>query len=318
MSSILHQQPPSSVVTNNKTKSLGFSIDSIVGPRRASEIPKSPESRLLKDSLTLTPTDLSFKDSSSRSPPSGGLHHHHHPGAVSSIIPPHRPFSPQDEVGSHRSRSRSPRSPGLADHSEKRSPSPNSSLNRLSVDDRSPTSSPTNNSLIRPIPTSHFPGLAGAAALPPGLQQSYLDTLKAFYERNSAAAAAAGLPPQHHLGAGVPPPTSAAASLAAASGENGRSTSPVTSRPGGASPPTMQPSSTTTGPPPSLGHMGGGHHGLPPGLGPLGAGLMGLHRPPHAGMPPMFMHGGGPPQIPREYPLYPWFLSRHRFPGGKF
>ena len=57
--------------------------------------------------------------------------------------------------------------------------------------------------------------------------------------------------------------------------------------------------------------------GLPPGmaaaLGPLGA--LGLPRPP----PPMglFGPGGPPPQIPREYPLYPWFISRHRFPGGE-
>ena len=69
-------------------------------------------------------------------------------------------------------------------------------------------------------------------------------------------------------------------------------------------------------------------HGLPPGPLPPGfppgfafprpGGLPGA--PP--GLPPLLFGAGGPggpqipPQIPREYPLYPWFISR-RFPGGK-
>ena len=81
--------------------------------------------------------------------------------------------------------------------------------------------------------------------------------------------------------------------------------------------------STTTAsigpPPPHLPHHS--HPGLPPGFPP---GLAGFPRPglpggPTAGLPPMLFGPGGlppNPQIPREYPLYPWFISR-RFPGGK-
>ena len=70
-------------------------------------------------------------------------------------------------------------------------------------------------------------------------------------------------------------------------------------------------------------------HGLP------GLGLPGLHhaavlsalpRPPVSlpnGLPPFLGLPGQPGQplpgqhLPREYPLYPWFLNRNRFPGGK-
>ena len=66
----------------------------------------------------------------------------------------------------------------------------------------------------------------------------------------------------------------------------------------------------------------------PPGL--PGLGLPGLHhaavlsalpRPP-VSLPPFLGLPGQPQplpgqQLPREYPLYPWFLNRNRFPGGK-
>ena len=69
--------------------------------------------------------------------------------------------------------------------------------------------------------------------------------------------------------------------------------------------------------------------GLPPGLGLPGlhhaAVLSALPRPPVSlptGLPPFLGLPGQPPslpgqQLPREYPLYPWFLNRNRFPGGK-
>ena len=77
--------------------------------------------------------------------------------------------------------------------------------------------------------------------------------------------------------------------------------------------------------------------GLAPGpAGPSlpGLGLPGLHhaavlsalpRPPVSlptGLPPFLGLPGQPQplpgqQLPREYPLYPWFLNRNRFPGGK-
>ncbi len=57
---------------------------------------------------------------------------------------------------------------------------------------------------------------------------------------------------------------------------------------------------------------------LPPGLHPM---LSGLQRPGGG----LFLGGGQPqhhpampPHLPREYPLYPWFIHRHRFPGGEF
>ena len=81
----------------------------------------------------------------------------------------------------------------------------------------------------------------------------------------------------------------------------------------GQSLPTSQPSPIL---PPGLGGL--------PGLPPM---LHGLPRPPpnmQSGLPPFLnlpgMPGSNPvipPHIPREYPLYPWFINRHRFPGGK-
>merc|ERR1719220_1662589 len=54
--------------------------------------------------------------------------------------------------------------------------------------------------------------------------------------------------------------------------------------------------------------------------------LHGLPRPPpniQSGLPPFLnlpgMPGSNPvipPNVPREYPLYPWFINRHRFGGG--
>ena len=72
---------------------------------------------------------------------------------------------------------------------------------------------------------------------------------------------------------------------------------------------------------------------LPPGLGLPGlhpAVLSALPRPPGpvslpGGLPPFLsslpgqqlQHPGLGQQLPREYPLYPWFLNRNRFPGGE-
>ena len=72
---------------------------------------------------------------------------------------------------------------------------------------------------------------------------------------------------------------------------------------------------------------------LPPGLGLPGlhpAVLSALPRPPGSvslpgGLPPFLsslpgqqlQHPGLGQQLPREYPLYPWFLNRNRFPGGE-
>ena len=52
--------------------------------------------------------------------------------------------------------------------------------------------------------------------------------------------------------------------------------------------------------------------GLPPGINPM---MMGL--PPRLPGFPMMPDGRGP-MIPPQYesPLYPWFINRHRFPGG--
>ena len=51
---------------------------------------------------------------------------------------------------------------------------------------------------------------------------------------------------------------------------------------------------------------------LPPAF--MNQGLHGFHRPPthpFLGLPQHQLH-------PREYPLHPWFLNRHRFPLGEF
>ena len=55
---------------------------------------------------------------------------------------------------------------------------------------------------------------------------------------------------------------------------------------------------------------------LNPGLS-LPAGLPGFPRPPSSlppflGLPPI-----QPPPVPRELPIHPWFINRHRFPLGK-
>ena len=65
-----------------------------------------------------------------------------------------------------------------------------------------------------------------------------------------------------------------------------------------------------------------GLHGLP-GLHPAAV-LSALPRPPNmpGGLPPFLGLPGQPHSLPgqplpREYPLYPWFINRHRFPGGE-
>ena len=78
---------------------------------------------------------------------------------------------------------------------------------------------------------------------------------------------------------------------------------------------------------PAVGGVGGGSL-LPPGLGLPGlhpaAVLSALPRPPNlpGGLPPFLGLPGQPHSLPgqplpREYPLYPWFINRHRFPGGQ-
>ena len=143
---------------------------------------------------------------------------------------------------------------------------------------------------MRPIPTS-FPG-----GISPQTYLDHLANLKALYDQHQAS---------QQSSPGSPPGSTA-------------NSSPLTPATSGAS--------TTTasiGPPPP--HLPHGQPGLPPGLPPgfppgLAFPRPGLPGSP-AGLPPMLFGPGGPPnmspQIPREYPLYPWFISR-RFPGGKF
>lgn len=330
MSSIL-QSPQSSNAVSSKSK-LGFSIDSIVGAKSVfrSASPPSPSSQKLRDSLTslVSPTDLSLRGSPLFDPrdsrqglhPFGLLSASPRPGdhASSASINFQRMAAAAMAVAAAaggaagnggspttrgRSRSRS-RSPSDLDHRHRRfstSPSPPpSSQPRASSTSPNPTStssqaatsprppSPTHHhpsSLVRPIPTNGG-GLSANPNNPNGghpLAQSYLDhlaNLKAFYDQSAALSAAAS---------------------SASSG--GTTTCSISQGPPPAPHPTMG------------GHMG--HLGGP--LGPLG-----IPRPPglgHPGIPPLFLAGGGPgsampPQIPREYPLYPWFISR-RFPGGE-
>ena len=66
---------------------------------------------------------------------------------------------------------------------------------------------------------------------------------------------------------------------------------------------------------------------LPPGLASLPSALPGFPRPPASSLPPFLglpphLPGShlGPqpgPGVPREFPLHPWFINRHRFPLGK-
>ena len=219
---------------------LGFSIDSIVGN-------ESTHSKL-RDSLNMSPTDLTTKVNHTRS----------------------------------RSRSRSP--PRSKSTSPATSPPPSSEG----------SSAP----LVRPIPHS-FPG-----GISP---QTYLDQLahlKAIYEQHQNAQQN-----QIHGSPGSPnsTPTSPPAT----------STTPTTSLGGSAGPTT---STASIGPPPPHGLPHAGPMPFPPGFAfPRPGGLPGLP----GGLPgsPLLFGAGGPPgqippQIPREYPLYPWFISR-RFPGGK-
>lgn len=335
MSSIL-QSPQSSSAVSSKSK-LGFSIDSIVGAknnvfRSDSQSPPSPRdiehaSQKLRESLTsiVSPTDLSLRNSFFDQRDSRNPLLHHHPFGLLSGSPRSPPtgspssnnaslsfhrmaaaamaaaqaaaaggqapgVSPPPTRGRSRSRSRSPDfesrkrrcSSSSPSHPRPSSSSPNppSSSSQLGASPQ-PSSQPP--SLIRPIPTNG--GLPGTSNGGLPLAQSYLDhlaNLKAFYDQSAAAAISA----------------------AVSSSGNSPTTCSISQGP----PP---------GPHPALGHLG-------PLGGPLGH--LGLHRPPgmgHPGLPPMFLGGGGPggtplpPQIPREYPLYPWFISR-RFPGGEF
>ena len=330
MSSILH---PTSVGTaagsNHKSSKLGFSIDSIVGAKSSSSSSGSPPpthpghlhhpnpatlsllneaaSSRLRDSLTISPTDLSLRNGLTTAAPNSAavaaasiasaqeaLRHYHNsllnrrnsspPPSTSPLLPHHN----KSDITEARSRSPS-RSPPSDDKrgssASPVSPQPSSGgggplglgghRGLHSPNSSSPTTSP---SLVRPIPTSL--GGSTAAGLPL-TAQSYLDhlaTFKALYDNVGSQG----------------PPTSGA---------------PVTSMPSVVGPHTGSPL-----PPPPF----------PPGLGgPLGH--LGLRPPgPFGGAPglPPFLGGapGGPgaipPQIPREYPLYPWFISR-RFPGGK-
>ena len=332
--SILH--PTSVAAGNHKSSKLGFSIDSIVGAKASSagsansssgsppplhphpglsvlhhnpalSLLNDAASSRLRDSLTISPTDLSLRHGLS-APNSAvasfasaqeALLRNYQNNLINRRIsspPPHpsNSLSPQLPEGHNKSdnaigttRSRSPsRSPPSDDKrgssASPVSPQPSGAAgiggHRLSPTSSSPTS-PT--SLVRPIPTS----LGGSGTGLPLTAQSYLDhlaTFKALYDQSA--------------------------------GSQGPPGSPVTS---GA--PIL-----TNGPPVGspLHHphfhpgLGGplGHLGIRP-PGPLGGA---------PGMPPLpFLGGAGggpgaiPPNIPREYPLYPWFISR-RFPGGKF
>ena len=331
--SILH--PTSVAAGNHKSSKLGFSIDSIVGAKSSSagsansssgspppmhhhpglaglhnipglsHINEAASSRL-RDSLTISPTDLSLRHGLS-APNSAvasiasaqeALRHYHNsllnrrhssppPLASNSLSPPPEGHNKSDNA-IREARSRSPsRSPPSDDKrgssASPVSPQPSGAAG-IGGHRLSPTcSSPTSPSLVRPIPTS----LGGSGAGLPLTAQSYLDhlaTFKALYDQSAGSQGPPGSPA-----------TSGASILS-----NG--------------PPVGSPL-----PPPHF----------PPGIGgPLGP--LGLRPPGPLGGPPGLPHlpflggaGGGPgailqnPQIPREYPLYPWFISR-RFPGGKF
>ena len=318
--SILH--PTSVAAGNHKSSKLGFSIDSIVGAKESSAgsansssgsppplhshpgllnpalslLGRDATPSQLRDSLTISPTDLSLRHGLSAPNPAAAsiasaqeaLRKYHN-----SLLSQRRnSLSPQpdghnkSENSTREARSRSPsRSPPSDDKrgssASPVSPQPSSAVG-LPGHRLSPTSaSPTSPSLVRPIPTS----LPGSGSGLPLNAQSYLDhlaTFKALYDQNS--------------------------------GSQGTPGSPVTS--GAPVLPNGPPAGAPLHPNPFHPGMGGP-------LGPLGI------RPPGPlggapGMPPLpFLGGAGgtpgaiPPQIPREYPLYPWFISR-RFPGGKF
>ena len=312
--SILH--PTSVAAGNHKSSKLGFSIDSIVGAKASSAgsansssgspPPLHPHPGLLnpalslltndttpshlRDSLTISPTDLSLRHGLSAPNPAAAsiasaqeaLRKYHN-----SLLNQRRnSLSPQPD-GHNKSentaggtRSRSPSRSPPSDDKRGSSASPVSPQPSSAAGHRlSPTSaSPTSPSLVRPIPTS----LPGSGSGLPLNAQSYLDqlaTFKALYDQNS--------------------------------GSQGTPGSPVTS--GAPVLPNGPPAGAPLHPNPFHPGIGGplGHLGIrPPGL-------------PAPGMPPLpFLGGAGgnpgaiPPQIPREYPLYPWFISR-RFPGGK-
>ena len=221
--SILH--PTSVAAGNHKSSKLGFSIDSIVGAKESSAgsansssgsppplhshpgllnpalslLGRDATPSQLRDSLTISPTDLSLRHGLSAPNPAAAsiasaqeaLRKYHN-----SLLSQRRnSLSPQpdghnkSENAAREARSRSPsRSPPSDDKrgssASPVSPQPSSALglpgNRLS-----PTSaSPTSPSLVRPIPTS----LAGSGL--PLNAQSYLDhlaTFKALYDQNSGS-----------------------------------------------------------------------------------------------------------------------------------
>merc|ERR1719491_1528741 len=253
--------------STNSTKKMGFSIDSIVGNSGA----ESAASKL-RDSLNMSPTDLSLSAAAKR------FKSDHHTMDHTRALELSNGLSfCRDE----RSRSRSP--PRSKSTSPATTPPPS---NEGLAGNTTPP-------LVRPIPTS-FPGLTGGIS-----PQTYLDhlaNLKALYDQHQAASI-------QNQQSSPSSPTSIASPLTPAT--SGASTTTASIGP----------------PPPHLPHHS--HPGLPPGFPP---GLAGFPRPglpggPTAGLPPMLFGPGGQnpllgnPQIPREYPLYPWFISR-RFPGG--
>lgn len=178
-------------------------------------------------------------------------------------------------------------------HKRKRSRSRSRSKSRSRS--RSPPSenTPTTPPLVRPIPTS-FPG-----GISPQTYLDHLANLKALYDQQQAAVASSQAGQPHSPVS--PTSTSPAASSAITSACGATTTT------------------SSIGPPPPHAALHSGHppglpHGLPPGLAFPRPGMPGAP----GGLPPMLFPGGPqiPPQIPREYPLYPWFISR-RFPGGK-
>ncbi|CAB4068815.1 EMX [Lepeophtheirus salmonis] len=270
---------PSSVASKSGNK-LGFSIDSIVGSSHHHNIPSDGNS-----------------SPDSNAAAHLGHSHFHHPTDLSSsrsvaesdggVSPP-----PTTVAAFSFAAARAAAAAVAAAHVSRRSSSPTRSSSPASPPMRSTPGSPPPLSppLIRPIPTS---------------AQSYLDqiaSLKAFYDQSHHNFAQA----QQQLVKGPPssPPEGIPSSVMSSSSSTCSTT-------------TSAPSSTSPAPTSHLPHT------HPPPGGMVGApGMMGLPRPPHglppSGLPPVFLGAAGAMhhQIPREYPLYPWFISRHRFPGG--
>ena len=314
---------PSSKTT---PKSLGFSIDSLVGQRKSSDEACSEDRTKTSDDEAEDRIQLHrpFVDSMSSAERS-----------QDSLTRALQEIQRQTENsgGNNNSASPSPCNSPQPLSGGKRSPSPGS--HRLLGAGASPPHSPLPTNLVRPIPS--LPGggpggpagalrdLPGLSGLP--LPQNYLDhlaNLKALYDRNAAVAALAS-----HGGGGVPQGPPGASSALRALIDHGPREGSGGSEAGKdrllGPPPQQSSSNPGPGAPPPGSHLPPVSSAMPP------SGLLGLNmrgHPAHPNIPPVFLGGGmgpggpgpgplGGPHIPREYPLYPWFLSRNRFPGGE-